>query len=37
MEEVVERNFLTKELKAKIAFPFKAPLLNAQLRVIYLV
>ena len=29
MEKAVERNFLTKEFKAEMAFLFKAPLLNA--------
>ena len=37
MEEVVERNFLTKQLKAEMAFLFKLPHMNAQLPVIYLV
>lgn len=37
MEEAEERNFLTKDLKAGMAFLFKAPLMNAQLCVIYLV
>lgn len=37
MEGAVERNFLTKELKSGMAFLFKAPLMNAQLCVIYLV
>lgn len=37
MEEAVERNFLTKELEAEMAFLYKVPLMNAQLSVIYLV
>lgn len=37
MEEVVERNFLTKELKAEMDFLSKAPLMKAQLCMIYLV
>lgn len=37
MKEVVERNFLTKQLKAEMAFLFKPPHVNAQLSLICLV
>lgn len=37
MGEAEEGTFLTKELEAGMAFLFKAPLMNAQLCVIYLV